>query len=48
MDRFFVVHALCELAKNEQMRREMSQIGLMYMGAVIIAVLSFPAFQYLA
>ena len=51
MNQIFAVHALRELATNEVARDEIAEIakvGLMYMGAVIVVVLSFPAFQYLA
>ena len=48
MNHIFVFHALHEWAKNEQARHEVGQMGLMYMGAVIVVVMSFPAFRYLA
>ena len=48
MNHFFVFHALREWAQNKRTRREVGQMGLMYIGAVIVVVLSFPVFRYLA
>jgi hypothetical protein len=48
MNRIFSLQALRELANNGRVRREITEIGLMYGGAGIVVVLSFPAFQYVA
>ena len=51
MNHIFAMHVLREIAQKEKVRREMEEItemGLLYMRSVIIIVLSFPAFQYLA
>ena len=51
MNRIFTMHVLREIAQKEKVRREMEEItemGLMYMRSVIVVILSFPAFQYLA
>ena len=51
MNDIFAMHVLREIVQKEKVRREMEEItemGLMYMGSVIVVVLSFPAFQYLA
>jgi hypothetical protein len=48
MNHIFTFHALRELAQNERARRDIGQMVLMYIGAVVIVVLSFPVFRYLA
>ena len=51
MNHIFAMHVLREIAQNEKVRREIEEItemGLMYMRLVIVVVLSFSAFQYLA
>ena len=51
MNHIFAMHVLREIAQNKKVRREIEEItemGLMYMRSVIVVVLSFPAFQYLA
>ena len=51
MNHIFAMHVLREIAQNEKVRGEIEEItemGLIYMRSVIVVVLSFPAFQYLA
>ena len=51
MNHIFAMHVLHEIVQNENVRREVEEItemGLMYMRSVIVVVLSFPVFQYLA
>ena len=51
MNHIFAMHVLREIAQSEKFRREIEEItemGLMYLRSVIVVVLSFPAFQYLA
>ena len=51
MNHIFAMNVLREIAQKEKVRHQMEEItrmGLMYMRSVIVVVLSFPAFQYLA
>lgn len=51
MNHIFAMHVLRKIVQKEKVRREMqasTEMGLMYMGSVIVVVLSFSAFQYLA
>ena len=51
MNHIFAMQVLREIVQKEKVRREMEEItemGLMYLRSVIVVVLSFPAFQYLA
>ena len=51
MNHIFAMHVLREIAQNKKVSHEFEEItemGLMYIRSVIVVVLSFPAFQYLA
>jgi hypothetical protein len=48
MEEMAMIQALLELAREPRMRREIWEMSLLYLGAIVVVVMSFPIIRYLA